>query len=105
MSIVGEGPQLDYTVNTLTARAFFGAANPDNVVVTFRTDGIAQEYDETLVLELVPTTTLPAGENAFFRKYLLLTIVDSDCAFSKLFFVCYKYKFHSIYSCFNFICK
>ena len=53
---------------------------PDNVVFTFRVDAIAQEQDETLLLELVPmsTTTLPTGGAVFFRKYIALTIVDSD---------------------------
>ena len=62
-------------------RALFRRPNPpDNVVFTFNVDAIAQEQDETLLLELVPmsTTTLPTGDAVFFRKYIVLTIVDSD---------------------------
>ena len=60
--------------------ALFSSSVPNNVIFTFRVDGIAQEHSETLILELVPTTTLPA--NAFFRKYLALTIVDNDSMFT-----------------------
>ena len=62
-------------------RALFRRPNPpDNVVITFNVDAIAQEQDETLLLELVPmsTTTLPTGDAVFFRKCIVLTIVDSD---------------------------
>ena len=52
---------------------------PDNVLVTAHVDGIAQEHNETLILELVPVTTLPT--DVFFQKYLTLTIVDSNCMF------------------------
>ena len=53
---------------------------PDSVLVNAHVDGIAQERNETLILELVPVTTLPT--DVFFRKYLTLTIVDSNCMFS-----------------------
>ena len=52
---------------------------PDNVIVIAHVDGIAQERNETLILELVPITTLPT--DVFFRKYLTLTIVDNNCTF------------------------
>ena len=63
-------------------RALFNRPTPpDNVVFTFCVDAIAQERNETLLLGLVPTstTTLPTGDGVFFRKYTLLTIMDSDC--------------------------
>ena len=53
---------------------------PDNVVFTFRVDGIAQELNETLSLQLVPTatTTIPSGDAVFFRNTLNISIIDSD---------------------------
>ena len=53
---------------------------PDNVVFTFRVDGIAQELNETLSLQLVPTatTTLPSGDAVFFKNTLNISIIDSD---------------------------
>ena len=53
---------------------------PDNVVFTFRVDAIAQEANETLSLELVPTatTTLPTGDAVFFQHTLTMNIIDSD---------------------------
>ena len=53
---------------------------PDSVVFAFRVDAIAQEPNETLSLELVPTmsTTLPTGDGVFFRNILTMNIVDSD---------------------------
>ena len=53
---------------------------PDNVAFTFLVDAIAQEPNETLSVELVPTatTTLPTGDAVFFRNTLNMSIVDSD---------------------------
>ena len=62
-------------------RVLFSSSVPDNVLVNAHVDGIAQERNETLILKLVPITTLPT--DVFFRKYLTLTIVDSDCMFSR----------------------
>ena len=46
-------------------------------------DGIAQESNETFILELVPTfstlQSLPSGEAVFFKKFINLTIIDSEC--------------------------
>ena len=54
---------------------------PDNVVFTFRIDAIAQELNETLFLELVPTatTTLPTGDAVFFRNTLHLSCQGEQC--------------------------
>ena len=74
---------------------------PGNVVFTFRVDAIAQECNETLLLELVPTfsTTLPTEDGVFFRRYTLLTIMDSDCMLVDVA-VLSKYKsLHLICSC------
>lgn len=76
----GEG---DYTVITSRVRAVFSSTMRGNVTFSFHRDGIAQEHNETLILELVPTTVLPTGDAVFFQKYLSLTIVDSDCMFTK----------------------
>ena len=80
--------------------ALFSSSVPNNVIFTFRVDGIAQEYSETLILELVPTTTLPA--NAFFRKYLALTIVDNDSMFTLPKNSRYSYIFISYLQLFQF---
>ena len=80
-SLTGEG---DYTINTNQVRALFRRPTPpDNVEFTFRVDAIAQEPDESLTLELVPTvsTTVPSGSAVFFRNTIALTIVDSDSEF------------------------
>ena len=45
---------------------------------TFRADSIAQEEDETLTLQLEPTSTIPTGRNMFFKNSISLTIIDSD---------------------------
>ena len=79
--IAGEGANFDYTINTNQVRALFRRPTPpDNVVFTFRVDAIAQETDESLSLQLVPTaqTTLPSGDGVFFRDTLSMMIVDSD---------------------------
>ena len=53
---------------------------PDNVAFTFLVDAIAQEPNEMLSLELVPTvtTTLPTGDAVFFRNMISMSITDSD---------------------------
>ena len=84
----GEGASFDYSIGTNRVRALFRQpVPPDNVVFTFRVDGIAQEPDESLTLELVPsaTITLPSGSAVFFQNTLALTIVDSDSEFLVLF--------------------
>ena len=82
MSIVGEGSQFDYTVNTLRVRALFASPTPDNVVVTFRVDAIAQEPNETFTLTLQPLGTaierLMGTDGFFFRDTIEMIIEDSD---------------------------
>ena len=53
---------------------------PQEVEVIFQTDGIAQEGNVTVTLELEPllTTTLPMGEAVFFQKYIDMIIIDTD---------------------------
>ena len=75
---VGEGPRFDYTVNNQTARAFFDAANPDNVMVTFRVDTVAQEPNETFTLTLQTVLDEPRRDGLFFLDTIEMTIVDSD---------------------------
>ena len=76
---------MDYTVGTSLVRILAGSTTPENVIITFRVDGIAQEPDETLSLQLLPLTSGPMGDAIFFRDLITLTIIDSD---SELTFVC-----------------
>jgi hypothetical protein len=50
------------------------------VNVSFLVDDIAQEYNETVTLVLVPlpTTNLPKGEGVFFLNTTDMTIIDAD---------------------------
>ena len=77
----GKGSTFDYTVNTNQVRALFRRPDqPDSVVFNFNSDDIAQEPNETLILELVPTesTTLPTGNAIFFQNSINMIITDSD---------------------------
>ena len=74
----GEGPQFDYTLNTLMARALFRATAPVDVVVTFRVDSIAQEPNETFTLTLVPSAPPTPREGLFFQNTIQMSIVDSN---------------------------
>ena len=79
---------------------------PNNVIITAHVDGIAQERNETLILELVPVTTLPT--DVFFRKYLTLTIVDSNGMFLDILIFSSLTALTPYYytcSCFNFFFK
>ena len=61
---------------------------PEDITFRFRIDAIAQEENETLILELVTTpgaNTPPSGDGVFFRNTINLTIVDSDSKISDLF--------------------
>ena len=62
-------------------RAFFGSTTPDNVVVTFRVDTIAQEPNETFTLTLDPFQTAldePRRDGLYFLDTIEMTIEDSD---------------------------
>ena len=50
------------------------------VNVSFLADGIAQEYNETVTLVLVPlsTTQIPTEEAVFFLNTTDMIIIDSD---------------------------
>ena len=52
------------------------------VFFSFITDGVVEEANETLTLQLVPTPatlqTIPIGEGVFFKHESQLTIMDSD---------------------------
>lgn len=54
--------------------------NPEVVAVHFHVDSIAQEGNETFVMELVPSHSLmrPSGESAFFCNKIDMMIFDSD---------------------------
>ena len=78
MLIAGEGPQFDYTVNTVQVRAL-ASGQTDNVVVTFRVDTIAQENNETFNLTLTGLNLPPSpGPGFFVIDTLPVAIVDSD---------------------------
>lgn len=67
-------------INTAEVRALFHSPDPQDVMVVFRADSVAQESDESFTLELVPSssTSLPTGESVFFRRTIDMTIIDSD---------------------------
>ena len=84
----GEGSGFDYTVSTNQVRFLYRRPDPpEDITFIFRTDAIAQEENETLILELVtiPGTSAPlSGDGIFFRNTINLTIVDSDSKISDL---------------------
>ena len=54
---------------------------PEDIIVSFHIDAIAQEENETLTLELVTTpgtNAPPSGDGVFFRNRITMTIVDND---------------------------
>ena len=74
--LIGESPD----VTVLTSEVRFDSSQPQEVEVIFRTDGIAQEDNDTVTLELVPlsTTSVPSGENIFFLDTIDIIIIDTD---------------------------
>jgi hypothetical protein len=58
------------------------------VVFTFLADEVAEEENEYLTLQLIPTPAtlqmMPAGEGVFFKQEINLTIMDADRAFINL---------------------
>ena len=61
-------------------------SDPQNILVMFHMDGVAQESDESFALELIPMpTTLRAlfqrKHVVFFESTVYLTIIDSDCKY------------------------
>ena len=74
--LIGESPD----VTVLTSEVRFDSSQPQEVKVIFRTDGIAQEDNDTVTLELVPlsTTSVPSGENIFFLDTIDIIIIDTD---------------------------
>ena len=78
--IIGQGRDytlVSNTVNVLTQRV-------SDVEVTFLSDNVALEPDETFELELVPSaaTILPDGEGVFFVNQIQMTIIDNDRKFA-----------------------
>ena len=65
---------------TNEVRLLYDNPQPSMVNVTFTTDDIAQEYNETVTLVLVPlpTTNLPKGEAVFFLNTTDMIIIDTD---------------------------
>ena len=59
------------------------------VQLTFLTDEVAQEANESLTLQLVPTPstlqTMPIGEAVFFKNEISLTIMDVNRKFNLLY--------------------
>ncbi len=58
------------------------------VVFTFLADQVAEEVNESLTLQLIPTPAtlqmMPAGEGVFFKQEIKLTIMDADRALLNL---------------------
>ena len=52
------------------------------VVLTLLADKVAEEVNESLILELVPTPAtlqiMPIGEGVFFKQEIALIIMDND---------------------------
>ena len=67
---------------TSEVRFLFDNSEPSMVPVnvSFLVDGIAQEYNEsfTLVLVPLPTINLPEGEGVFFLNTTDMIIIDTD---------------------------
>ena len=76
------GSGFDYKVNTTQVRFLYRRPHPpENITFTFHTDAIAQEENETLVIELATapeTNAPPSGQGIFFKNNITMTIVDSD---------------------------
>ena len=55
---------------------------PDDVILFFHVDGVAQEINETFTLELMIASTSvgqqPTGVNVFFKDTINVTVVDND---------------------------
>ena len=72
-------------LNKEEVRTLFHSSDATSVVtvVTFRVDGVAQELNETVILELVPSgaVNVPTGEGIFFRRTIEIIIMDSDSRF------------------------
>ena len=75
--ILGEGSQLDYTVNTLRMRALANG-KVATIVLTFCMDSIAQESNETFALILDPLVSPNPREGLYFQNIAQITIIDSD---------------------------
>ena len=77
-----EGSGYDYTVSTNQVRFLYRRPDPpEDITFIFRIDAIAQEENETIILELVTTSGTnapPSGDGVFFKNTINLTIVDSD---------------------------
>ena len=76
------GPSSDLIV--LNSEVRFNGLQPSIVNVSFLIDGVAQEYNETVTLVLVPlhTAPLPTGEAVFFLNTTDMIIIDADRKYS-----------------------
>ena len=58
------------------------------VVFTFLANELSEKVNESLTLQLVPTSptlqTMPIGEGVFFKQEISLTIMDADRKFKQL---------------------
>ena len=72
----------DISLETTQVRVRPREDEPQVVFFSFVTDGVVEEANETLTLQLVPTPatlqTMPIGEGVFFKHESFLTIMDSD---------------------------
>ena len=63
-----------------------GPGGPQELIVAFFEDGIAQELNETFTINLEPIFSdlekLPSGEAVFFMRSIKMTIVDSHRTYS-----------------------
>ena len=84
MHIIVIGESSDFMV--LTSEVRFDSSQLQEVQVSFLRlmDGIAQEFNDTITLELVPlsmTNLVPSGEAVFFLNTIDMTIIDTDGEF------------------------
>ena len=75
------GDSTDFMV--LTSEVRFDSSQTQEVQVRFLMDGIAQEFNESITLELepLPTMNVPIGEAVFFLNTIDMTIIDGDSEF------------------------
>ena len=73
----------DVSLETIRVRVRPREDEQPVVFFSFVADGVVEEANETLTLQLVPAPatlqTMPIGESVFFNHESYLTIMDSDC--------------------------
>jgi hypothetical protein len=75
----------DISLETTRIQVQSNSDQTELVVFNFLADQIAEEVNESLTLQLVPTPAtlqiMPTGEGVFFEQEIALTIMDVDGEF------------------------